>query len=117
MIKKRCKELGVNTEHFTRQAQRIINQPKYSLEEILIKDSFYRNINSLKKRLIDEKKLEYKCAFCGNTGEWNGKSLVLELDHINGHNLDHRIENLRFLCPNCHSQTDTYSGRNKKTPC
>jgi RNA polymerase subunit RPABC4/transcription elongation factor Spt4 len=44
--------------------------------------------------------------------EWNGKVLTLQVDHINGVNDDHRLENLRFLCPNCHSQTPTYAGSN-----
>ena len=44
---------------------------------------------------------EYKCAICGLEPFWNGKELVLTLDHINGHNKDHRIENLRWICPNC----------------
>ncbi|TME94715.1 MAG: HNH endonuclease [Chloroflexi bacterium] len=50
------------------------------------------------------------CAFCG-INKWRGESLSLELDHINGDALDYRFENLRLLCPNCHSQTETYSGR------
>lgn len=45
---------------------------------------------------------------------WNGKTLTFDLDHINGDNTDNRIENLRFLCPNCHSQTETYKGKNRK---
>ena len=49
---------------------------------------------------------------CGNEGFWNGKKLVLQLEHKNGIHNDHRVENLCFLCPNCHSQTDTYSGKN-----
>lgn len=57
---------------------------------------------------------EYKCEMCGLVN-WNNKKLVLELDHINGNNRDHRLINLRFLCPNCHSQTDTWRGRNKNT--
>jgi len=52
-----------------------------------------------------------KCYNCG-LGDWLNGALVLELDHINGNNLDHRLVNLRFLCPNCHSQTPTYKGRN-----
>jgi hypothetical protein len=44
---------------------------------------------------------------------WNNKKLVLHIEHINGISNDNRIENLCFLCPNCHSQTDTYGGRNK----
>ena len=48
---------------------------------------------------------------CG-ISEWLGNPLALQLDHINGVNNDHRLTNLRFLCPNCHSQTDTYAGKN-----
>ena len=58
--------------------------------------------------------LEYKCSTC-NIDSWNGKKLVLELDHINWNHTDNRLENLRFLCPNCHSQTDTFRGRNKNS--
>ena len=88
--------------------------PKYSLEEILIENSSYTNRTRLKIRLLKEHLIEYKCAICGNKGEWNNQPLTLQLDHINGINNDNRIENLRFLCPNCHSQTETYSGRNKR---
>ena len=72
------------------------------MEEILIENSSYDNIASLKRRLLNEGYLEYKCSECG-ISEWNGKPLSLHLDHINGKHNDHRIENLRFLCPNCHS--------------
>lgn len=65
----------------------------------------------VRNTIIKENLLEYKCAICGIT-EWNGKTLSLELDHINGINYDNRLENLRFLCPNCHSQTTTYGSRN-----
>ena len=51
---------------------------------------------------------------CGNIGEWNGNSLSLQLDHINGIHTDNRIENLRMLCPNCHSQTETFSKRKRE---
>jgi 5-methylcytosine-specific restriction endonuclease McrA len=55
--------------------------------------------------------LEYKCEQCDNLGEHNGKPLSLQIDHRNGVRNDNRIENLRYLCPNCHSQTDTFAGR------
>lgn len=85
-----------------------------SLSEILVTDSDYDNTKYLKKRLVDNGILEYKCYVCGNDGCWNGKKLVLVLDHINGVKTDNRIENLRLLCPNCDSQTDTFKGKNKK---
>lgn len=83
------------------------------LSEQLIKDSHYNN-QTLKKRLLKEGYLTYECAICGNKGIWNNQELVLQLDHKNGDNTDNRLSNLRLLCPNCHSQTDTFSGRNLK---
>ena len=112
ILKRRIKELNCSIEHFN-QTNKKSYQAKYSLEEILIENSSYANIASLKKRLIKEGALEYKCAICGLT-EWLNKPISLQLDHINGINNDHRIENLLFLCPNCHSQTDTFAGKNKK---
>lgn len=61
----------------------------------------------IKRLILSKKYKEYKCAECGITS-WRDKDLVLHLDHINGKNNDNRLENLRFLCPNCHSQTSTY---------
>ena len=115
-IKKRCAQLNISTDHITGKVERINKgeHQKYSLDEILIENSTYTNRARLKIRLINENRLEYKCAICGNTGMWNNKELVLQLDHINGINNDNRIENLRFLCPNCHSQTNTFSGKNNK---
>jgi predicted RNA-binding Zn-ribbon protein involved in translation (DUF1610 family) len=72
----------------------------------------YANRASVRRVIIKDGLLPYKCSECG-INEWNDKKLALHLDHINGKNGDHRLENLRFLCPNCHSQTDTYTGKNK----
>ena len=68
-------------------------------------------MTKFKNRLIKANLIEYKCSCCGIT-EWNGKPLTLQLHHINGNNRDNRLENLTFLCPNCHSQTDNFSGKN-----
>jgi Zn finger protein HypA/HybF involved in hydrogenase expression len=70
--------------------------------------------NTLKNRILKNDLLEYKCQECGIKNEWNGKKIQLQLDHKNGKNDDNRIENLRYLCPNCHSQTETYCMGNKK---
>lgn len=58
--------------------------------------------------------MEYKCDICGNTGLWLGKKITLHLDHINGISNDHRMINLRFLCPNCHQQTSTWGNASTK---
>lgn len=101
VLKKRINELNCSTNHFHASNKRSANA-KYSLDEILVENSTYANISSLKSRLIREERLEYKCAICG-INSWLNQPLALQLDHINGINNDHRIENLRFLCPNCHS--------------
>lgn len=67
----------------------------------------------LRRCVIKNNLIPYRCAICGCV-EWQGRTLSLELDHINGINNDNRIENLRFLCPNCHSQTTTYGSRNQQ---
>lgn len=82
-------------------------------EKIFVENSLY-STEMLKKRIVDSDLLDYCCSRC-KIDSWNGETLVLDLDHINGNNTDNRIENLRYLCPNCHSQTDTYKGRNKNT--
>ena len=68
------------------------------------------NRSSVRKRIVNNDLLPYECFECG-IDEWRGESLSLHLDHINGNPDDHRLENLRWLCPNCHSQTDDYCGR------
>lgn len=116
-IKKRCEELGISYQHFYDDAARkrvAGNKPTYTMEEILVENSTYTNRAKLKERLVRDNLIEYKCAICGNEGFWNGQPLSLQLDHINGINNDNRLENLRLLCPNCHAQTDTFSGKNVK---
>ena len=86
---------------------------KISLDEILQGLHPTYQTFKLKKRLIQEKVLPYQCALC-ELSEWRGNELALQLDHIDGNGHNHRRNNLRLLCPNCHSQTDTWCGKNKK---
>lgn len=81
--------------------------------ELLVEESESER-GHLKKRLLKEGLLRNECYECGALPIWNGKPLTIQLEHINGTNNDNRIENLSMLCPNCHSQTDTYAGRNAR---
>lgn len=83
------------------------------LDKVLIKDSNY-NRGSLKARLLRGGYLKDECSKCGLGPEWCGEKLSLQIDHINGVRNDHRLENLRILCPNCHTQTHTYAGKSNK---
>jgi len=109
MVRDRLANLGLMPDWVKRDTI-----PDIPLEERLCENSTYSR-KQLKKRLIASGILKNVCAECGQLPEWNGKPLVLRLDHINGVNDDNRIENLRILCPHCDSQTSTFCGRNKKT--
>lgn len=89
---------------------------KFDIKPIEFNELFRENSphsrNTVKKYIIKNNLIPYKCEQCGFEGKWFGKDLVLVLDHINGVNNDHRLENLRFLCPNCNSQQSTFAGKN-----
>jgi hypothetical protein len=114
-LKERIKQDSLNIEELAKKrkektSQRSIRK-KIPLSEIMVENSSY-STNDLKKRIIVEGLLDYVCEKCKNNGNWMGKKLVLQLEHKNGNSKDHRIENICFLCPNCHTQTATYAGRN-----
>jgi len=86
---------------------------KIPLIDVLVENSSY-NRGRLKNRLINQNLLENKCSGCGLDPFWNGNKLILQLDHINGISNDNRLNNLRLLCPNCHSQTDTFANKKRR---
>ena len=88
---------------------------KLPADKVFVENSNYPR-HRLKERIIKENLIKYECNLCKLGNMWNNNSLVLQLDHINGINDDHRILNLRFLCPNCHSQQDTFSAKNRLNP-
>ena len=107
---RRCKKLGLTFKNGGHNKdQKLI---KFDLEDILNGLHPQYPTVKLKTRLIKENKLEYKCHIC-SVYEWNSKKIVLHLDHIDGNSKNHNLSNLRLLCPNCHSQTDTWCGKNK----
>ena len=90
----------------------VIARPRAMLiESLLVADRPQTGRGHLKHRLLEAGLKENRCEQCGIT-EWQGQSLAMHLHHINGDGKDNRLENIVFLCGNCHSQTDTYGGRN-----
>ncbi len=99
------------TDHFNIGLAMKRGKKTWKPEEIFVVNSLVPRSN-LAKYVKRYHIFEYCCVGCSSTGIWNNKPLTLTVDHINGINNDNRIENLRWLCPNCHSQTDTFGRKN-----
>lgn len=116
LLKKRVERLGIDTSHF--HSRKVFSRAKIQLtpERILVlggRLDHKRTGACLRKALIAVGR-PYLCAECGLIPFWNGKDLVLQVHHKNGLNWDNQPENLDFLCPNCHTQTDNYCSLNIK---
>ena len=110
IIKQKLDTLNIDYSHLPTDTDCSIK--RYTLEEILVKDSNYcGGMRLLLKRLKKERQWVHKCSVC-QLSEWNGKPIPLEIDHIDGCHSNNSYENLRAICPNCHAQTDTYKGKN-----
>ena len=120
-LKKRLKEENISLGVLKRKTRVLQNtllvgavkRKKLKDEDIFTIHSKHNRTN-LKHRIINDNLIPYICRDCDNEGLWKGEKLSLQLEHINGINDDYRLENLCFLCPNCHSQTETFAGRNSK---
>lgn len=114
-MRRHIERLGLDSGHFTGQrwaAGGPSPRPGQPLAEILVENSTYGDTTWLKRRLLAAGLLENHCYRCELT-EWLGEPISLQLEHRNGNHRDHRLANLCLLCPNCHSQTPTFAGRNK----
>lgn len=108
------KKFELDSSHFLGKSHcKNKKQKSISWTEVLIENSLITLGAKRKKRMIKEGLLQPYCYIC-KMNSWLNKPISLQLDHINGINKDHRIENLRLLCPNCHSQTETFAGKNLK---
>ena len=120
-LRNKIAEFEIDISHFTGQRwQKSPNQikdrtgekEKYTLEEVFKKNSPVTQ-KVLRGYIERHNIISYQCAYCGCDGNWQDGVISLEVDHIDGDNTNNEVENLRYLCPNCHALTETYRGRNK----
>ena len=113
-FQKRATELGVyKPNQGLKGGKRALWKKGYKLKDIL--EGKYPQYQTFKlhRRILDAGIKECRCEICGLT-EWNGKIIPLELHHKDGDRTNHKLENLVFMCLNCHAQTETFRGKNMK---
>ena len=108
-------KINISNHCFTdKDRQKVIDNKKSLVVADLKKDGIFRSNHYLRKIIQEYSLLEYHCAKCSIT-TWNNAPITLDLDHIDGNSHNCKLENLRWLCPNCHSQTSTFRGKNINT--
>lgn len=122
-MKQRLDFFGIDCSHFDKSSykpsnidvKRTLNGKILPIDknEILVYNRLGRREKShILKRALIESGVEYKCSECPTKDSWNGKPITLQIDHIDGDGFNNNKENLRFICPNCHSQTKNYGAKN-----
>jgi len=114
-LKARIKKWNIDCTHFSRRGvnKGKIPSNKKHWTEVLIENTEYKICTERLRKALIESGVPYHCIECGQSTIWNKKPLVIQIDHIDGNSLNNCRDNLRFLCPNCHSQTDTFGSKNK----
>lgn len=117
-LKQLIQEYSIDTSHFLGRAAcagefNTGKARKKIWQEILVEGYTKRAKTAQLNRALLESGREYCCEKCGNDGTWQNDKLTLHVDHINGDWSDCRKENLRFLCPNCHSQTPNFKNKGR----
>lgn len=117
-IHKAIQDLGLDISHWTGQSWRKGTTepvvPRQPDDKVFVKGRLFNS--SLRARLIKRKLIPYSCALCPIATMWQGKPLSLHVDHIDGDRENNLLSNLRFLCPNCHTQTETYCRKKSCLP-
>lgn len=126
-LKQNIEKYEIDISHF-KNSRNKWNNEKLSWEEILFNDqnrTHRRDVKQVRRALLETGR-DHSCEGCGLKDSWQGKAITLEIDHIDGDWKNNTKENLRFLCPNCHSQTDTFfnkptekskTNKTRKCPC
>ncbi|MDX3242845.1 HNH endonuclease signature motif containing protein [Streptomyces sp. ME18-1-4] len=119
-VRRTASRLGLDTSHFKRrswgQPDRPAPLPITQRVLVVLPEHAGRTNRDRLHQALTEVGVPYACAECGNPGEWRGRPITLQIDHVNGDWRDNREENLRYLCPNCHALTETWCRRKRRVP-
>jgi hypothetical protein len=119
-VRRTASRLGLDTSHFKRRSwgrpERPAPLPIAQRVLVVLPEHAGRTNRDRLHQALTEVGVPYACVECGNPGEWRGRPITLQIDHVNGDWRDNREENLRYLCPNCHALTETWCRRKRRVP-